>query len=252
MNKFNFHKLSISVSTLSIALGAIATTSPAAQAGTLTKNIKFDQFGPDVPQLDIHLGNGLELIVTAGIHSGGAGANAPLNLIRDAKVTQSGGSQAGLGVRSGKSDNTKQLDASGPNEFLRFTFSQKVTLLSTIFESARKGDEFDLGIDGVDLAINKTFGTDRLRDFPGAGFAGRTDRKVDFSGGVDFNGDRTNALFPAKGLVFDFYTDDRRDSYKIREITVAQDIPEPTSLLGLLAVSAIVGNSAFKRKKAVN
>ena len=252
MTKYNFQKLSASVSALSIALGATAATSQSAEASTLTKTVNFAGSGPNVPQLFYDLGDDLTLTVTAGTHSGGAGANAPLNVTGSALISQSGGSEPGIGVRSGFLDSS-ELDAAGPDEFLRFTFSKEVTLLSTIFESARGFDEFDAGVDGIDLQITDTFGTDVLRAFPGAGFPGRTDRLVDFSGGVDFAGDGTNALFPAQGSVFDFYTDDSLDSYRIREIAVAHvSTPEPASLLGLLAVGTFGANSALKRKKAVS
>ncbi len=204
-----------------------------------------------MPSLFYDLGDGLELTVTAGVHSGGASADAPLNVIRSADITQRGGNRPGIGVRS-RRDDSSQLDASGPNEFLRFTFNTEVTLLSTIFEAASNAgpgtDEFDIGIDGIDLDINDTFGNDRLRSFPGAGLPGNTDRKVDFSGGVDFDGDGTNALFPAKGLVFDFYTDDRNDSYRIKEIKVAVDVPESTSILTLLALGTLGAVSTLKGK----
>ncbi|MGD1699433.1 hypothetical protein [Dapis sp. BLCC M229] len=127
-----------------------------------------------------------------------------------------------------------------------------MTLLSTIFEAASKAgpgvDEFDLGIDGIDLHITDTFGSDTLRSFPGAEFPGPTDRLVDFSDGVDFAGDGTNALFPAKDLVFDFYTDDRNNSYRIREIEVAVDVPENISIFSLIALGTLGAVSTLKGK----
>ncbi|WP_205127556.1 hypothetical protein [Okeania hirsuta] len=212
--------------------------------------IKSQDFaGPrqNVPSLFYDLGDGLELTVTAGVHSGGSRADAPLNVIRSADISQTDGLFSGIGVRSRFADSS-QLDASGPNEFLRFTFNKKVTLLSTIFDAASNfglgTDEFDLGIDGIDLDINDTFGTDRLQNFPGFGLT----REVDFSGGVDFDGDGTNALFPAKGLVFDFYTDDRNDDFLIKEIKVAVDVPESTSILSILALGTLGAVSTLKRK----
>ncbi|WP_293166236.1 PEP-CTERM sorting domain-containing protein [Okeania sp. SIO2C9] len=240
----NLHKSLIASSVVAVGL----SISEASHAITLIKSQDFAGPGPNVPSLFYDLGDGLELTVTAGIHSGGASANAPFNLIAPAFVSQTGGGQPGLGVFNGNPRDSSQLDASGPNEFLRFTFNKEVTLLSTIFEAADRNDEFDLGIDGIDLDINDTFGNDRLRSFPGAGFRGRTDRKVDFSDGVDFAGDGTNALFPAKGLVFDFYTGDRNDDFLIKEIKVAVDVPESTSILSILALGTLGAISTLKRK----
>lgn len=233
----------------STALGMFAA--PAAEAASI-KTVDFAGAGPNVPSLFFDLGDGLELTVTAGTHSGGgAGANAPLNVTGTADISQTGGGAPGIGVRSRIVDSS-QLDSSGPNEFLRFTFSQDVTLLSTVFEAASNAgagtDEFDLGIDGVDLDIDGTFGTDRLRNFSDAGFPGGTDREVDFSGGVDFVGDGTLALLPATGQVFDFYTDDRNDDYRIHSLTVeaVEAVPEPLTILGTL--TALGMGAAFKRK----
>ncbi len=219
-----------SVAVVSLGLGE------AAQAVTLTKSVDFAGFGPSVSELLYDLGNGLELTVTAGTHAGGSGANAPLTGINPALITQTGGGSPGLGVRSSPGDTSSQLDAFGPDEFLRFTFNQEVNLLSTIFEAAGSGDEFDAGVDGVDLLITSTLGTDNLRSFPGAGFPGSTDRLVDFS------------ALPTMGSVFDFYTTDTFDDYRIRTIEISQTVPEPASLLGLLAIGAVATGKVLKRK----
>ncbi|WP_287524055.1 PEP-CTERM sorting domain-containing protein [Okeania sp. SIO2C2] len=244
----NLHKSLIASSVVAVGL----SISEASHAITLIKNQDFAGPRQNVPSLFYDLGDGLELTVTAGTHSGGASADAPLNVINSALIAQRNGNRPGIGVLSGQPGDSRQLDASGPNEFLRFTFNKKVTLLSTIFEAASNAgagvDEFDLGIDGIDLDINDTFATDTLRNFPGAGFPGGSDRKVDFSGGVDFDGDGTNALFPAKGLVFDFYTDDRNDDFRIKEIEVSVDVPESTSILSLLALGTLGAVSTLKRK----
>jgi len=265
-----------------LATSAIAVTlsmGKMSQAITLIKSQDFAGDGPDVSSLFYNLGNGLELTVTAGVHSGGANANAPLNITGSANITQKGGSRAGIGARSSEVffNDSSQLDAFGLNEFLRFTFNQEVTLLSTIFEDVSSSttsflgrDEFDLGIDGIDVGINRTFGDDVLRSFPDARFSGGSDRLVDFSSGVNFDGNGTNVLLPAKGSVFDFYTDDDNDSYRIREIRVAldvpddvpdtvdesensdvldtEDVPENISTFSLLAFATLGAVSTLKRK----
>ena len=67
------------------------------------------------------------MTVTAAIHSGGSGADAPLTIIDPALVTQSDGGTPGLGVRRIGGRDSSELDARGPNEFLRFTFNKEVT-----------------------------------------------------------------------------------------------------------------------------
>ena len=220
---------------------------------TLEKSVDFADAGPDVPSLFFNLGDGLELTVTAGVHSGGASADAPLNISGSTNISQTGGDSAGIGVNSGQAGDPSQLDALGLDEFLRFTFNQDVTLLSIIFEAASNdgpgNDEFDAGIDGIDLAITNTFGNDTLLSFPEAGFPGSTDRLVDLSGGVDFAGDGTNTLFPATGLFFDLYTDDSTDDYRIRKITVSQEVvPEPSTVLALFTIGGIALGTSKKKK----
>lgn len=245
-------------------LGRLAAIAALTLCGTFTegsvvKSIDLGGWGPDVPSLFHDLGHGLTLEVTAGIHSGRASANAPLDVTGGALITQRGGSEAGIGVRSSRYDSS-QLDAFGPNEFLRFEFNEEVTLQWVVFESALNTrfylDEFDAGLDGVDLQITDTFGTDTLRSFPGAGLPGGTDRIVDFTGGVDFAGDGTDDLQPATGMVFDFYTDDFNDSYRIRALGVGFDksgsgdddgflMPEAASSLTWLG---LLGMAAAKRR----
>lgn len=231
----------------------------AANASTLHKTINFEAFGPTVSQIVRDLGNGLTLTVEAFTHSGAADADAPLQGIQPAMVTQDGGDEPGLGVQSGllggSFDDPRLEPLFLTREFLRFSFNKDVNLKHTIFESVQgptrriwdNGDAFDLGVDNVDLDIEDTFGTDVLAAFPDAGFSGDTDYKVDFSGGADFAGDGTGDLKPVVGKVFDFYTADWNDSYRIRELKVAVDVPEPAVMLGLSAVAA--GLIAQKRSR---
>ncbi|MGD1699434.1 hypothetical protein [Dapis sp. BLCC M229] len=86
-----------------IATSMVATSlsiGEVSQAATLIKSQDFAGAGQNVPSLFYDLGDGLELTVTAGVHSGGANANAPLNIIRSALISQTGGSSPGIGVRS--------------------------------------------------------------------------------------------------------------------------------------------------------
>ncbi|MGD1936096.1 MAG: PEP-CTERM sorting domain-containing protein [Cyanophyceae cyanobacterium] len=218
----------------------------AANAGTIVnKSVDFLGDGSGLfSDIFKDLGNGVEVSVTAGYHGGGASANAPFPSTAPAFVSLSNSS--GLGVRSSLSDGNR-LDAGGRDEFLRFTFSQEVTLQGVFFSSVFSGnDEFDAAIDNVDLQINDTFGTDRLFSFPGIGSV----RVVDFSGGVDFAGDGTNALRSATGTIFDFYTNNNNDDYRIAKLKIKTEVPEPAAILGLLGVGAMVVGSARKRQEA--
>ncbi|NEQ44447.1 MAG: PEP-CTERM sorting domain-containing protein [Leptolyngbya sp. SIOISBB] len=220
-----------------------------ANAGTLSKTISFEDAFTDFTNID--LGDGLFLDIEALIHNGGSAGNAPFTVVGTGTPTFGSSDVPGLGIASSRRDDP-ELDASGPDEFLRFTFNKNVTLKSVIFEAFDRGgddDEFDLGVDNVDLEINDTFGSDRIATVGDpAGFPGNTDYIVDFSGGADFAGDGTNALFPVLGKQFDFYTTDRNDNYRIRQLKVHVDVPEPATMLGLGAVAA-AGLLAQKRSR---
>ena len=237
----NFVRVAITAGVAAIGLGL----STAAHAGTLVeKKVDFRGWWRADASEPIDLGNGLMLTVTAGVHSGGPSANAPLNVVRDAKVTQNA---KGLGVKNFPIVDSKELDGSGFPEFLRFTFSEAIDLSSVFFSKADGKDEFDVGIDGIDMHINDTFGSDRIRSFARVPARKGALYKVDFSGGVDLAGDGTNALVPAEGTVFDFYTTDKGDDYRIAKMKIVHEVPEPATALGLLAVGSLAIARGRKR-----
>ncbi|MGD1699432.1 hypothetical protein [Dapis sp. BLCC M229] len=113
----NLHKSLIETTTVAASL----SIDKVPQVVTLIKSQDFAGPGPDVSSLFYNLGNGLELTVTAGVHSSGANANAPLNIIGSADILQKGGNKPGIGIRSGQPSDSSQLDAFSPNEFMRFS-----------------------------------------------------------------------------------------------------------------------------------
>ena len=168
--------------------------------------------------LDLDLGGGLSVRVTAHTHSDGAGA--PFDSVVETNLHRDG---EGVGVQDNNAD-SPDLDGSGTRDMLRFTFNKSVTLLSVLFENAGNNDEFDMSVDDVDLNISALLGNDDIDDLLEGGFG-------DDSNLADFTGD---GLI---GTVFDFYTDDVGDSYRIRAMTVEAgdgggggDVPAPPVL----------------------
>ncbi len=168
------------------------------------------------------LGGGLSVTVSASDHSGSSGADAPFDGFFPMNIYRN---DEGLGVYGGVPDNI-DLDGSGGSDLLRFTFNQTVTLLSTLFENVA-ADEFDMSVDGVDIDVVALLGSDDLDLLPNGGF-----------------GDDSNlAEFPGEGLtgtVFDFYTNNFDDDYRIRQLVVetlagdgdgGKDVSEPAALL---------------------
>ncbi|MGD1850976.1 MAG: PEP-CTERM sorting domain-containing protein [Cyanophyceae cyanobacterium] len=232
------------VSMVAISVG----TADVARAGKLvSKTIDFTGlYGKSVPNIFQDLGNGVSLDVTAGFHAEGANENAPFDDVYDAKVSKKYG--YGLGVKNSPYDGSNELDGSGYQDILRFTFSQDVTLHKVFFSKADYFDQFDASIDEVDLHINNTFGTDYIVDFPEVGYTGI--HRVNFKKGVDFAGDGTSKKFPAIGQIFDFYTANKHDDYRIAGLKVWVMVPEPGTVLGLLGVGAAMVGVARKNKRA--
>ena len=105
---------------------------------------------------------------------------------------------------------------------IRFSFNKKVNLISVIFDDVSGGgEEFDMSVDAVDVDVVALLGTDNITSLPLGGLPGGDDYLADFTG---------DSLM---GTVFDFYTDDNADDYRLRKITVeaVSDVPEPAALL---------------------
>ncbi|MEM9772559.1 MAG: PEP-CTERM sorting domain-containing protein [Cyanobacteria bacterium P01_D01_bin.73] len=236
-----------SAAVISAVVIGVGTAGAASAATIVSKSIDFRDFGGGTEyfeELFKDLGDGVSVTVTAGRHSGGPRADAPFDRTRDALVTES---RNGLGVYSSLFD-SNQLDGRGRADFLRFTFSQEVTLHKAFLSSAQRNDEFDAAIDDVDLDINDTFGTDRIVRFPELGNSGI--HVVNFKNGVDFDGDGTNRKFSATGTIFDFYTTERNDDYRVAGLKIWTEVPEPGMVFGLLGIGAVLAGSSRKREDA--
>lgn len=184
--------------------------------------------------LVIDLGGGLEVTVSASTHNTGAAGDAPFPPGPAGPSILNQGTE-GLGVTTlsaGMADNF-ELDGSGASESLQFTFNQTVTLLSVIFETVEDNDEhfngddqFDMAVDDVDIDVLALLGTEDLNLLPDGGGTGADSNLADFTG---------DGL---TGTVFQFYTTDENDDYRISEFLVeavangdTADVPAPPALM---------------------
>ncbi|NJK37187.1 MAG: PEP-CTERM sorting domain-containing protein [Oscillatoriales cyanobacterium RM2_1_1] len=136
----------------------------------------------------------------------------------------------GLGVLGGGLD-SPQIDGLGPDETLRLSFTNKVTLTSIgfarVFDAflpfvGRVNDEFQLFVDGVSVFSG---------DIPGGNFL---DTATGTLGPISFTGKQ-----------FDFTVTDNTDAYFLASVEV---VPEPLTILGSL--SAVGIGTALKKRQA--
>ena len=204
--------------TLCVAGLALFAWAGAAQAAPITADLAGG--GGTIaspPGLTYDLGGGLVMTVTGHTHSGGGSGDSPFASLGNRDLHQD---FEGLGVFGGGDENP-DLDAGGADEMIRFSFNRKVNLISIVFDDIGVGnEEFDFAVDGVDQDVNGLLGTDSIALLPPGGVFGSDDYLADFTG---------DGLM---GTVFDFYTDDTNDDYRLRRITVeaVSDVPEPAAL----------------------
>lgn len=210
----------------------------------------FDFRGPDdnnIGHSKVFTSNlGLNLTATAWRGAPSSG-DAPFSNLDDTFLSQY--SSLGIGVEhavDGGTDSAEPIDDSNfEPEVLRLDLGSVVgKLVSVTFAWVNSDlDEFDLGVDGVDQDIRNQFSytpfgsADQGSIYRIAGGSG-TVRTVDFSG----------TTIPS-GKVFEFYTDDSGDQYKIKKIHIEvpdQVVPEPASMM-VWALLSMVGVAASRR-----
>ncbi len=182
-------------------------------------------------KLILDLGNGLQVSVEALGNPGGPGGDAPfpedvITIFGD--VHRNG---EGIGARLESSAGGNDLDGFDDAERLQFTFNQPVTLLSVVFENVDPNDEqqngddqFDMAVDDVDIDVLALLGTEDLILLPDGDGTGGDSHLADFTGAG------------LTGTVFDFYTTDVNDDYRIRQFLVeavgeGADVPAPPALM---------------------
>jgi len=184
---------------------------------------------------------GISATIFAGTHSGGASANEPFGIDNDCGkcVVQHGnGISVDQDTKWWQSNDNHELDGSGKPEYLRVVFSEEVLLGQVWFNAADKYDEWDMGVDNADFAVNSVFGTDTIKSLVKDNFAATIskDYRADFlaNGGA------------VKGTVFTFYTDDSNDDYKLAAMNISQitNTTNPVPLPAGLPL-ALVGLGVF-------
>jgi hypothetical protein len=134
----------------------------------------------------------------------------------------------GLGVSSKPGDDA-QLENSGPDDLLQFSFSEQVELLQVVFGLVDAGDEFLLAVDGQAAFAPTAIWTDSQLPL------------VDKIGSYDVS---------LVGQVFDFSSNDSVDKYRILGMTVdtAGPVPTPEPSTWLLLGSGVCGLLWWRRK----
>ncbi len=135
----------------------------------------------------------------------------------------------GLGVFNSISsiNDGSQIDGRGPDEWLMFDFSSRVTLLSVQFNRVGNNDDFSLLIDNV-LAIEG--------DIPGGNVANDL--------GVSLVNFESNKLI---GYQFQFGVNKWFSDYKISAISI-KTIPEPNTFLLYCSVLLLIGVLRMSKK----
>lgn len=229
---------------LAIAGMAVFGSAGAAQAAPVVADFTgpVASFGGSVV---IDIGGGLEVLVSPRTHNGLPDADAPFPVGSVAIAAELSRNDEGVGIFTGVGD-ANDLDGFGVAERLLFTFNQPVTLFSVVFENidsdseVEGSDQFDMAVDDVDVDVDVLLGTDDINEYAEAGF-GDDSYLADFASGLT-------------GTVFQFYTTDQTDTYRIRQFLVeavgeggGADVPAPPALM--LLGMGLAGLSLARRRR---
>ncbi|MDA0672230.1 MAG: PEP-CTERM sorting domain-containing protein [Cyanobacteria bacterium] len=180
----------------------------------------------------------------------GSNANAPsfMFTVDDVTLTATGSNeygardlrrtQYGLGVRSADGEDSgphNQIDGRGSNglfgpEALLLELDRKVKIISAVFSRVNRNDNFHLLIDG-----NHAF----AGDIPGPPMGSSVSDHEEFIFTAPVNS--------TVGTKFTFTVPQMNDDYALKSVTF-EAVPEPATLLGMLAIAATAG-VAVQRKE---
>ncbi|MBD2569867.1 MULTISPECIES: PEP-CTERM sorting domain-containing protein [Nostocaceae] len=204
----------ISVLAATSAIAVMATTGKASATTFYLGN------GLNLPQISSSFSyseDGISLVAT-GTQNSGASRNVYQSIL-------------GLGVANNNNIlnvGGNQIDGgTGLGETLKLTFTNTaVKLLSATFSRVGSNDSFKLLVDGNQFIA---------ADIPGGNFLDLDISKFTFSPSPT-------------GTVFGFTVTDGNDDYLVKYVEV-EAVPEPASVLGLLAFGAMGAGSMIKRKQ---
>lgn len=257
MTKFNLQKLSMSVGALSIALGAIATTSQSAQAAP---TVFFDDLFTGASEFDslVNAVNGdLTIDTWLNLPSGQTSIDRgdySFSMIDGSIMFPSNYNLFGANPSTPMSGEVIDISPSSRDPILsrqsgiEFTFDNVVNGFglevgdwATCCQPSALYISFDNGAP-IQVGLSTVFGDQFLTNGGAGVFVGAIDDSDQFSS-VQFWGDGLGEFLVAGGQI--------RFATVEEGVISATSVPEPASLLGLLTVGIFGANTA-RRKKAVS
>ncbi|MEM6973103.1 MAG: VPLPA-CTERM sorting domain-containing protein [Pseudomonadota bacterium] len=261
---FSQARLPILAAAILLPASALLATPAQAVTGTFTFLNDPDEYEIFTSRNFIDSTGEIGVTVTGGIYDsqGGGYPNAPLPGVQFGDVVGFG--DKGLSIDnsalfSNGTDGSHQLDGNGARDFMRFTFTVPVTLVNLTLTYIGDDDNFDFGIDGVDVAVNATLGTDLASSFTQADNTPfdvpnhSLDYFIDFENSPPLANTPGNPVIPP-GFIFDFYTNAHDDDYKIASMTVSFEDPNIITQVPLPGTAVLllgaIGALAARRRLA--